>query len=83
MKITHIMADGTIRESVDGLVIKSKDFYQTLNNIQQKKNTQEIRKMIGEIFVIVILGLCLASIGYPFVEAFSRWKKGMEEDEEK
>lgn len=35
--IVHIMADGTIRESVDGLVIKSKDFYQVLTAIQQKK----------------------------------------------
>ena len=35
--IIHIMADGTIRDSVDGLVIKSPQFYQVLNKIQQKK----------------------------------------------
>ncbi len=36
MKIKHIMADGSVRESVDGLVIKSPQFYQVLDNIQQK-----------------------------------------------
>lgn len=38
MKVTHIMANGEIRDSVDGLVIKSEEFYKVLNRIQQKKN---------------------------------------------
>ena len=33
MNIIHIMADGSIRESVEGLVIQNKDFYQVLNGI--------------------------------------------------
>ena len=37
MNIIHIMADGSIRESVDGLVIQNKDFYQVLNGIIAKK----------------------------------------------
>ena len=37
MKIIHIMADGTIRDSVDGLVIKSPQFYTTLNKIIHKE----------------------------------------------
>lgn len=37
MKLIHIMADGTIRNSVDGLVIKLPEFYQVLSGIQQKK----------------------------------------------
>lgn len=36
MKIIHIMADGSVRESVDGMVIKIPQFYQVLDNIQQK-----------------------------------------------
>ena len=35
MRIIHIMADGSVRESVEGLVIKSPEFYQVLNTIQQ------------------------------------------------
>ena len=37
MNIIHIMADGTTRESIDGLVIRNKDFYQVLNGILAKK----------------------------------------------
>lgn len=37
MNIIHIMADGTTRKSVEGLVIKDKRFYQVLNGIQRKK----------------------------------------------
>ena len=35
--IIHVMKDGTIRKSVDGIVIKDERFYQVLKNIQQKK----------------------------------------------
>lgn len=44
MRIIHIMADGTIRDSIDGLVIKSPQFYQVLKTIQQKKVHKEKRK---------------------------------------
>ena len=37
MKITHVMADGSTRSSVEGLVIRSPQFYAVLNGIQQKK----------------------------------------------
>lgn len=37
IKITHIMADGTRRESVDGVVIKSEAFYQVLQGIMEKR----------------------------------------------
>ena len=37
MKIVHVMADGTKRDSVDGLVIRSESFYQVLNKIMQRR----------------------------------------------
>lgn len=42
MKITHIMADGTTRESVAGVVITNDQFYQVLNGIIEK------RKKVGK-----------------------------------
>lgn len=44
MRVIHIMADGTIRDSVDGLVIKSPQFYQVLSKIQQKKNIHKEKR---------------------------------------
>lgn len=38
MRIVHIMADGTQRESIEGIVIESDRFYQLLNEIQRKKD---------------------------------------------
>lgn len=38
MRVVHIMANGEIRDSVDGLVIRSEEFYKVLNRIQKKKN---------------------------------------------
>ena len=37
IRITHIMADGTIRKSVEGVVIKSDQFYQVLQGIMEKR----------------------------------------------
>lgn len=37
MRVIHIMADGSTRDTVDGLVIRSEEFYQVLKKIQQKK----------------------------------------------
>lgn len=38
MRIIHIMKDGTVRDSVEGIVIPSGDFYRVLNGIIEKKN---------------------------------------------
>lgn len=37
MKIIHIMADGTVRDSVRGTVIQSEHFYQVLQGIMGNK----------------------------------------------
>lgn len=37
IKITHIMADGTRRESVEGVTITSEQFYQVLHGILEKR----------------------------------------------
>jgi hypothetical protein len=36
MNIIHIMADGTTRKSVEGVVIKSDQFYQVMQGIIEK-----------------------------------------------
>lgn len=41
MKITHVMADGSTRSSVEGLVIRSPQFYAVLNGIQQKLHKEK------------------------------------------
>ena len=37
MRIIHIMADGSTRESVEGVVIQSEQFYEVLNGIIEKR----------------------------------------------
>lgn len=37
MRIIHIMRDGSTRESIEGMVIQNKEFYQVLNGILAKK----------------------------------------------
>lgn len=44
MKITHIMADGSVRESVEGIKIPNKEFYIILRQIRSKKNEKEKKK---------------------------------------
>lgn len=34
--LIHIMKDGTVRESVEGITIQNKEFYRVLNEIQKK-----------------------------------------------
>ena len=34
--VIHIMNDGTVRESVEGLTIENKEFYRVLYEIQKK-----------------------------------------------
>ena len=37
MQIIHVMKDGTTRDSVEGVVIKSDQFYQVLHGIMDKR----------------------------------------------
>lgn len=37
MRIIHIMADGSTRDSIEGVVVRNKDFYQVLNGIIARK----------------------------------------------
>lgn len=37
MRIIHIMADGSTRDSIEGVVVRNKDFYQVLNGILARK----------------------------------------------
>ena len=37
MNIIHVMADGTIKESVKGVVIQNEQFYQVLRSITEKR----------------------------------------------
>lgn len=37
MQIIHVMADGTTRDSVAGIVIQSDQFYQVLQGIIEKR----------------------------------------------
>lgn len=41
MKITHVMADGSRRESVKGVVIQNEDFYRVFQRIMEKQKTKE------------------------------------------
>lgn len=37
MNIIHIMADGTTRKSIEGVVIQNEQFYQVANGILEKR----------------------------------------------
>ncbi len=37
MRIIHVMKDGTVRESIDGVVIQSEEFYRVLQGILEKR----------------------------------------------
>lgn len=37
MQIIHVMKDGTTRDSVEGVVIQSDQFYQVLQGIMEKR----------------------------------------------
>lgn len=37
IQIVHVMADGTTRDSIEGVVIQSEQFYQVLNGIIEKR----------------------------------------------
>ena len=37
MQIIHVMKDGTTKKSVEGVVIKSEQFYQVIHGIMEKR----------------------------------------------
>ena len=37
MNIIHIMADGSTKESIEGIVIQNEQFYQVLRSINEKR----------------------------------------------
>ena len=41
IRITHIMADGTVRDSVEGVVITNEQFYQVLQGILEKQSKSQ------------------------------------------
>lgn len=41
MKIIHIMKDGTVRDSIEGIVIPNKEFYQVLQGITERNNRKD------------------------------------------
>lgn len=41
MEIIHIMKDGTVRESIEGIVIPPGEFYQVLNGILEKSKNKK------------------------------------------
>ena len=40
MKIIHIMADGSTRESIEGIAIQNEEFYRVLNGILEKRGVE-------------------------------------------
>lgn len=44
MNIIHIMSDGSVRESVEGITIPNKEFYIILNELRSKRNEREVNK---------------------------------------
>ena len=43
-RIIHIMADGTVRDSVDGVVITNDEFYTVLNAILRERGKELCKK---------------------------------------
>ena len=41
MRIIHIMKDGSTRDSIEGLVIQNREFYQMLNGIIKRKKEEK------------------------------------------
>lgn len=45
MKIIHIMKDGTVRDSIEGVVITNKEFYQVLQVITEKRGGANVQRV--------------------------------------
>ena len=41
MQIIHVMKDGTTRDSIEGVVIQSEDFYRVIQRLREKNNDKE------------------------------------------
>lgn len=41
MKIIHVMADGSVRESVEGVKIPNKEFYIIFNELRRKNEKRK------------------------------------------
>ena len=44
IKAIHIMADGTVRDSIDGVVITNDEFYTVLNAILRERGKELCKK---------------------------------------
>lgn len=44
MKAIHIMADGSVRESIEGITIHNDDFYTVLNSILKKRGKKKCQE---------------------------------------
>lgn len=44
IRVQHIMQDGSVRSSVEGLVIHNDDFYTVLNSILKKRGKEKCQK---------------------------------------
>ena len=42
MKVIHIMKDGTVRDSIEGIVIPNGEFYHVLRGIIEKQNDKGV-----------------------------------------
>ena len=40
MNIIHVMKDGTVRNSIEGVVIQSEDFYRVLHGVMEKRSSK-------------------------------------------
>ena len=41
MRIIHVLADGTTKESIEGMVIQNEQFYQVLRSIIEKREAAD------------------------------------------
>ena len=44
MRVIHIMKDGTVRDSIEGIVIPNGEFYRVLQGILEKKKVQSEKR---------------------------------------
>ena len=44
MKIIHIMADGSTRDSIEGVVIQNEQFYQVVRGITERQQYEATKK---------------------------------------
>ena len=47
IKVIHVMKDGTVRDSIKGVVIQNDEFYQVLAGILERKAAEECKQERG------------------------------------